>query len=75
MIDQLQDNCFSYVEEIEIDSPRVKNIALKQYFCLAYFVMMYVKIYDKLKLEEMERSLFTDIDQQKISLIQPSQLI
>ena len=61
--------CFGYVNQIETDSPRVKNIALKQYFCLAYFVMMLVKISDQLKLESMERSLFTDMDAHRISAI------
>jgi len=49
-------------EEIELDSPRVKNVELKQYFCLAYFVMMFVKVWDQLKSEEQERSLFIDSD-------------
>lgn len=63
VIDQLREASFSYISEIEVDSPRVKNIALKQYFCLAYFVMMFIKIYDQLNAEDMERSLFMDMDQ------------
>jgi len=56
-------------EVIELDSPRVKNIALKQYFCLSYFVMMFVKLWDRLKSDEQERSLFIDSDHRHISEI------
>jgi hypothetical protein len=28
--------------EIDLESPRVKNVQVKNYFCLAYFVMLYV---------------------------------
>lgn len=43
-------------------------MALKAYFCLAYFVLIFVKISDRVKQEEdrRERSLFTH-ENKKIS--------
>ena len=60
--------------EIDLESPRVKNIPLKAYFCLSYFVLVHVKISDKITEEEerMERSLFTEENKMPISVIRQS---
>ena len=32
--------------ELDLESPRVKNVPLKAYFCLSYFAMIYAKLAD-----------------------------
>lgn len=35
--------------EIDLESPRVKNLHVKHYFCLAYFVMLFVQLADEIE--------------------------
>ena len=49
----LRKQVFSYtlatdgsLQEIDLESPRVKNTPLKSFFCLAYFAMTYVTLQD-----------------------------
>ena len=34
------------LQELDLESPRVKNAPLKSFFCLAYFAMTYVTLQD-----------------------------
>lgn len=38
--------------EIDVESPRVKNLHVKQYFCLTYFVMLYVALVDEIEVKK-----------------------
>ena len=57
-------------QELDLQSPRVKNQALKAYFCLPYFYLVYIKITDKIKKEEtrIEQELFTG-DKQLLKIL------
>jgi hypothetical protein len=35
--------------EIDLESPRVKNLHVKHYFCLAYFIMLFVQLADEIE--------------------------
>lgn len=59
-LDYIRNNIFSYMknvcsrnsnnedEEIDLESPRVKNVPLKCYFSLPYFCIVYMQIVDKI---------------------------
>ena len=51
LLNVLRKQVFSYtlaqdgsLSEIDLESPRVKNIPLKPFFCLAYFAMTYITL-------------------------------
>jgi len=54
---------------LDLESPRVKNVPLKAYFCLPYFVIIYVQLADTIWREEerLEQALFTEGDHKQIS--------
>ena len=40
--------------EIDLESPRVKNLHVKHYFCLAYFVMLFVQLADEIEVRKQK---------------------
>jgi hypothetical protein len=55
MLESLRQEIFSYTkneEELDMESPRVKNVPLKAYFCLPYFLVIYIKLAEKITKEE-----------------------
>jgi len=51
MLAELRKEIFSYQKdgaELDMESPRVKNVPLKAYFCLPYFLVIYIKLAEKI---------------------------
>ena len=48
---------------MDLESPRVKNVPLKCYFSLPYFIMVFVELESRIKQEEakMEAALFATL--------------
>ena len=46
--------------EIDLESPRVKNLQVKHYFSLAYFAMLYVQLSDEMAARQSRASGMTE---------------
>lgn len=66
--------------EIDVESPRVKNMQVKNYFCLAYFTVLYVQLWDeiearKAKLEDQINQMHSCVSQRMSEHIMSQQSI